>query len=90
MSEQGVGKCRESHLGSYGYPTRPSEPYPFCPQCGNPMVWECPECHEPVPDDSDELLTANFCRHCGAAYFVDDNGKPRTDPTEGLPERDRS
>jgi DNA-directed RNA polymerase subunit RPC12/RpoP len=54
------------------------------------MVWKCPECHQPVPDDSDELLTANFCRHCGAAYFVDDDGKPRTNPPERLPEPEKS
>ena len=31
---QGIGKCQGDHLGSYGYPTRPVEPYGFCAQCG--------------------------------------------------------
>ena len=68
-SERGVGKCAKGHLGSYGYPTRPEDPYPFCPNCGSPMVWVCPECNEPVPHEADELTSAHFCRFCGAPYF---------------------
>jgi hypothetical protein len=67
--EQGVGKCRENHLGSFGFPTRPEEPYGFCPECGNPMVWACPSCARAVPDDPKELAGARFCRHCGVSYF---------------------
>lgn len=67
--ERGVGKCVEGHLGSYGYPTRPETSYPFCPQCGKPMVWECPGCGAPVPEDSEELTLARFCRECGSPYF---------------------
>ena len=66
---RGVGKCVGGHLGSYGFPTRPEEPYLFCPQCGTAMVWVCPECEAPVPDDPQELASANFCRFCGTAYF---------------------
>jgi hypothetical protein len=66
---QGVGKCRESHLGSFGFPTRPPDPYEFCPECGNRMVWTCPSCSEPLPDDPKELESARFCRHCGVSYF---------------------
>jgi hypothetical protein len=66
---QGVGKCAGGHLGSFGFPTRPADPYPFCPQCGTAMVWVCPKCQAPVPDDPQELATANFCRACGTAYF---------------------
>ena len=66
---RGVGKCEENHTGSYGYPTRPEEPYAFCSQCGKPMVWACAKCHAPMPDGSDELVAAAFCRECGAAYF---------------------
>jgi hypothetical protein len=66
---QGVGKCREGHLGSYGFPTRPVEPYAFCPECGNAMVWACPQCSELLPEDPAELEAARFCRHCGAGYF---------------------
>jgi hypothetical protein len=69
LAEQGVGKCAEGHLGSYGFPTRPEEPYRFCPQCGNRMVWMCPQCGAPLPDDPQELESANFCRSCGAGYF---------------------
>lgn len=72
MSEdKGVGKCQQDHPGSYGYPTRPEEPYAYCPICGNAVVWRCPKCGEPLPDDSGELATARFCRDCGAAYFPD-------------------
>lgn len=70
--QRGVGKCSDAHLGSYGYPTRPEEPYPFCAQCGQPMVWQCPSCGEGVPEDSDELVKARFCRQCGAPYFDDE------------------
>jgi hypothetical protein len=72
MSEpqsRGIGRCSAAHLGSYGFPTRPPEPYPFCPQCGTSMIWICPKCETPVPDDPQELENANFCRSCGAAYF---------------------
>lgn len=69
---RGVGKCTENHLGSYGFPTRPEDPYTFCPQCGNPMVWLCAECEEPVPEDPKELASARFCRACGAPYFEED------------------
>lgn len=72
--ERGIGKCGNDHLGSFGYPTRPEEPYPFCPQCGQQMTWKCPNCEEPVPQDTDELALARFCRQCGAAYFTDAQG----------------
>jgi hypothetical protein len=68
---RGLGKCVNNHLGSYGYSTRPEQKYPFCSQCGNPMVWECAACKSPLPDDADELAVARFCRQCGAAYFGD-------------------
>ena len=68
----GTGKCAEGHLGSYGYPTRPEEPYAFCAQCGNPMVWACEKCGEPVPIDPQELESARFCRSCGSPYFADE------------------
>jgi hypothetical protein len=73
-AERAVGKCAENHLGSYGYPTRPEEPYPFCSQCGGAMVWLCGECQIGLPDDNVELLAARFCRHCGQAYFADEPG----------------
>ena len=73
-SERGVGKCENNHTGSFGYPTRPSEPYPFCHKCGRAMVWTCPSCQAPLPDDSSELLEARFCRYCGTPYF--ENGEP--------------
>lgn len=69
---RGVGKCGNAHLGSYGFPTRPEEPYGFCPQCGDKMVWQCPSCEQPLPDDSTELETARFCRNCGTPYFEDE------------------
>lgn len=69
--ERAVGKCAENHLGSYGYPTRPPEPYPYCSQCGVPMVWACSECAAGLPDDGEELIAARFCRHCGHPYFDD-------------------
>ena len=72
MAERrGLGKCKESHAASYGYPSRPEEPYPFCAQCGNPVIWECPNCKADMPEDSAELQVARFCRLCGAAYFPD-------------------
>lgn len=72
--ERGIGKCGNDHLGSFGYPTRPEEPYPYCPQCGQQMTWQCPSCSEPVPQDTDELTVARFCRQCGAAYFDEPGG----------------
>ena len=69
---QGIGKCREGHLGSFGFPTRPELPYDFCPECGNHMVWACSTCAEPLPDDPKELQSARFCRHCGMSYFGDE------------------
>ena len=74
-----VGKCAENHVGSYGYPTRPQEPYPFCPVCGKNMVWACAACGEPLPDDSNELAQARFCRMCGGPYF-DEAGDRETEP----------
>ncbi len=68
--ERGIGKCAQNHASSYGYPSRPEEPFPFCSQCGNPMVWSCPECGVSLPEDSAELLVAQYCRHCGTAYFA--------------------
>ena len=70
--ERGVGKCEENHTGSYGYPTRPEERYPFCSQCGKAMIWECANCAAPLPDDGDELATARFCRECGSPYFSEE------------------
>ena len=67
--DRGVGKCEKNHVGSYGYPTRPEEPYSFCSQCGKPMAWACPECDAPLPDDANELMSAAFCRVCGTPYF---------------------
>jgi hypothetical protein len=75
---RGVGKCEENHPGSYGYPTRPEEPYDFCSQCGKPMIWECTNCGVPLPEDSAELESARFCRGCGSPYFPDET----VDPTE--------
>jgi len=69
-AEQGVGKCPEGHLGSFGFPTRPDESYPFCPQCGEGMVWSCPHCDATLPADVDELRLANFCPMCGEPYFT--------------------
>jgi hypothetical protein len=68
-NSRGLGKCELNHVGSYGYPTRPEEPYPFCPQCGQEMVWACKACEAPLPDDSEELAGARYCRQCGAGYF---------------------
>jgi len=70
--ERGIGKCAQNHLGSYGYPTRPAEPYNYCPACGNPMIWRCPDCEAALPGDPDELKAARFCRDCGASYFGED------------------
>jgi hypothetical protein len=66
---KGVGKCENNHAGSFGYPTRPEEAYPFCAKCGRPMVWACSKCEDPLPEDSAELADARFCRQCGTAYF---------------------
>ena len=91
MTEQrrGLGKCREGHKGSYGYPTRPVEPYNFCAECGSPMVWRCAACQAPVPEDGDELERARFCRDCGAPYFdaspALDAGTPSRTGGEGSP-----
>jgi len=71
-TERGVGKCENNHTGSFGYPTRPEEPYPFCAKCGRPMVWACSNCEAPLPDDATELAEAQFCRHCGTPYFEHD------------------
>jgi hypothetical protein len=76
--ERGLGKCAQGHIGSYGYASRPDQEYPFCPQCGTPMVWRCPACESPMPDDAGELAVARFCRHCGAAYFGDEPGDHST------------
>jgi hypothetical protein len=76
--DRGLGKCVQGHIGSFGYPTRPAEPYPFCPICGNPVVWKCAACGHGLPDDSNELTAARFCRYCGTAYFGDEP----TSPTE--------
>lgn len=70
-----VGKCENDHPGSYGYPTRPEEPYDFCSQCGKDMVWACADCNDPLPQDADELVKAKFCRNCGTPYFS--NGTTR-------------
>jgi hypothetical protein len=70
--DRGVGKCEENHPGSYGYPTRPEEPYDFCSQCGKPMIWECGNCATSLPEDSNELISARFCRECGSPYFSDE------------------
>jgi hypothetical protein len=72
-TDKGIGKCEEGHAGSYGYPTRPEQPYKFCSQCGKRMVWKCPNCGAGLPEDSAELETARFCRDCGTAYF--ENGE---------------
>lgn len=77
-SERGIGKCEQHHTGSYGYPTRPEEPYPFCSQCGKPMVWRCASCETPLPDDNAELSAARFCRQCGAPYFETGDAHPPT------------
>ena len=74
---RGLGKCENDHVGSYGYPTRPEEPYPFCPQCGQPVVWRCPACDSPLPDDAQELGLTRFCRQCGAPLF--ENGRPEAE-----------
>ena len=69
VQQRGLGKCEESHISSFGYPSRPEEPFPFCSQCGKPMVWQCAKCEMQLPEDSAELTSARFCRHCGASYF---------------------
>ena len=66
---RGLGKCTENHISSFGFATRPEEPFPFCSQCGNPMVWACTQCGAALPEDSDELIVARFCRDCGRGYF---------------------
>lgn len=33
------------------------------------MVWACPKCVTPLPEDSEELAVARFCRECGTSYF---------------------
>jgi hypothetical protein len=68
--ERGLGKCAHDHLSSYGFPTRPAQPFSFCSQCGNPMIWACSHCQAPLPEDGDELMLAKFCRDCGKAYFA--------------------
>ncbi|HUF52630.1 MAG TPA: DUF2321 domain-containing protein [Dehalococcoidia bacterium] len=73
--KRAVGKCENDHAGSYGYPTRPEEPYDFCSQCGKEMVWHCPDCNDPLPQDVEELVLARFCRNCGTQYFS--NGKTK-------------
>ena len=80
-SERGLGKCVGNHIGSFGYSTRPEQRYPFCSQCGTPMVWACAACEAGMPDDADELSAARFCRHCGAAYFGDvpEEAAPKAD-----------
>jgi hypothetical protein len=70
---KGVGKCSNDHPGSYGYPTRPEEPYGFCQKCGQRMVWACADCDAPLPEDPEELAEARFCRHCGSGYFGDES-----------------
>ena len=79
--DRGVGKCTQNHAGSYGYPTRPEEEYAFCPQCGNAMVWRCPNCEGELPEDNSELLAARFCRLCGVPYFEDE--PPSTEQSRG-------
>ena len=73
-ADRGLGKCEQNHPGAYGYPARPEEPYAFCSTCGKPMVWQCPRCSEPLPLDSAELVSARFCRDCGAPYFAEAEG----------------
>ena len=68
--ERGLGKCTNNHVSSYGFPTRPGEPFAFCSQCGAAMVWTCTGCDISLPEDHDELLLARFCRHCGEDYFA--------------------
>ena len=70
--ERGLGKCENDHISSYGFPTRPTEPFAFCSQCGQAMVWKCGECATSVPEDADELKLARFCRQCGTGYFGDE------------------
>ncbi len=60
MPSRGVGKCENNHVGSYGYPGRPEEPYQFCAQCGSAMMWACPSCSTPLPYDGDEFLLRSF------------------------------
>ena len=68
---RGLGKCKENHSASYGYATRPEDRYPYCSQCGNAVVWACPKCSAALPEDSAELMVAQFCRQCGSAYFAE-------------------
>ena len=72
----GLGKCSADHPGAYGYPARPEAPYSFCPECGASMIWACPECNTPLPEDAEELNRAHFCRDCGAAYFGAEGTEP--------------
>ena len=76
--DRGLGKCVENHGGAYGYPSRPAARFDFCSRCGNRMVWECPACGEPLPEDAEDLELARFCRQCGASYFEKlPDGSPR-------------
>ena len=76
---RGLGKCEQNHVGSYGYPSRPEEPYGFCPACGNPMAWACTQCGAALPADGEEIAITRFCRDCGAPYFPDAaNADPQT------------
>jgi hypothetical protein len=83
LQERGLGKCTHNHVSSYGYPTRPPEPFPFCSQCGEAMVWACAKCGTALPEDSEELAIARFCRECGSSYFDTPTDEPGS--TSGSP-----
>ena len=73
--ERGVGKCEENHAGSYGYPTRPEEPYDFCSQCGKPMMWECSNCSTPLPTCEGNIETATDDADVTESRYTDVGGR---------------
>jgi len=55
-----VPKDRYKLCPSCGNFARVEELQTFCMVCGNRMIHECPECHEPII-----YPTARFCPVCG-------------------------
>jgi predicted nucleic acid-binding Zn-ribbon protein len=40
------------------------------------MVWACAKCGTALPEDSEELAVARFCRECGSSYFDTPTDEP--------------